>query len=126
MTQKKTLSEQQQKFLDAMAGEAKGNVTRAKAIAGYSPNYANYHILKPLKEELLELAQDILTQNAPLAALSLAGVLDGESGLQARDKIAAAEKILDRVGIVKKEKIEVEATGASLFILPPKRTEQED
>jgi hypothetical protein len=42
-----------------------------------------------------------------------------------RDKLNAAKDLLDRVGLVKTEKVQVETTNG-LMILPPKAVEQED
>ena len=38
----------------------------------------------------------------------------------AKNAIAAAKEVLDRTGLVKKEKVEVETNGGGMFILPPK------
>jgi hypothetical protein len=42
-----------------------------------------------------------------------------------RDKLNAAKDLLDRVGIVKTEKIQVESSNG-LMILPPKEKEQDE
>ena len=42
----------------------------------------------------------------------------------ARNSIAAAREILDRIGLVKKEQIEVTNKGGGMFILPPKSVDE--
>lgn len=73
----------------------------------------------------MERTQLYMARNAPRAAMSLvAGMIDPtELGL--RDKLNAAKDLLDRVGLVKTEKVQVEATNG-LMILPPKDTNTED
>ena len=54
-----------------------------------------------------------------------ADVLDDPTAMGARNAVAAATQVLDRVGIVKKEKVEVTSDTGGLFILPPKKAEDE-
>lgn len=116
----KTYTEAQLKFLEAMGGEAKGNPTKAKRIAGYSENSPVTTIVGALKDELIDLANSILVLNATSAAFGLVGLLNEPDQLGARNKVNVASTILDRVGIVKKEQVTVSAEGASIFILPAK------
>jgi len=68
-----------------------------------------------------------LAYNAPKAAFGMVGVIDDPTALGAKNSVAAAKEILDRVGIVKKEKLEVSSEdGSGIFILPPKREDKED
>jgi hypothetical protein len=67
----------------------------------------------------------MLAMNAPRAAFSLTGVLVDPSQVGARNAVAAATQVLDRVGLVKKEKIEVTTQTGGLFILPPKEVVNE-
>ena len=76
----KELTEQQEQFLEALFGEAKGNPKQAGEIAGYD------------------------------------GTTPG-----ANIRMEAAKQILDRVGLVKREKVDINAKVAhGIFILPPK------
>ena len=123
MTEKK-LSERQEKFIEALLGEAKGNVRQAMRIAGYSDTTAIREAMAPVAEEVAEAAQMLLALNAPKAALGMVGVLDDPSSLGARNVIAAAKELLDRAGVVKKEKVEVSGPAGSMFILPPKQSSE--
>lgn len=117
---KREYTPEQQKLLDVLAGEAKGDIAKAKVLAGYSPNTSTSRIIESLRDEILQIANDILVSNAPKAALGLAGLLDTPDAMGARNKINTASAILDRVGIVKKEQVEHKVEGAKIFILPPK------
>jgi hypothetical protein len=122
MAEKKKLSERQEKFIEALLGEAKGNVRQAMRIAGYSDSTAIREAMAPVAEEVAEAAQMLLALNAPKAALGMVGVLDDPSALGARNTVAAAKELLDRAGVVKKEKMEVKGPEGAMFILPPKQS----
>ena len=120
----RTITDKQQKFLDVLFDEAGGNVVRAKELAGYSPNNSTSEIVKALKEELLEVKQLYMARNAPRAAMSLVDGMVEPTELGMKDKLTAAKDLLDRVGLVKTEKVQVEATNG-LMILPPKDSSEE-
>ena len=89
-------------------------------IAGYSKGTGASEVTVPLKEEIIERASMMLAMNAPKAAHGLLGVLDDPTALGARNAINAAREVLDRTGLVKREKVEVTNNGGGMFILPPK------
>ena len=93
------LTEKQETFLTALFGEAKGNPRVAGDIAGY----ADYHQpLRALKEEIITRAEEQL----------------------ANIRMEAAKQILDRVGLAKKEKLDITAkVQHGVFILPPKNND---
>ncbi len=67
-TSTRKLSEKQQSFLDNLI-ETRGNAKQAAELAGYkSPHY---HLLKSLKQEVLDITTEILAQSAPKAAFKL-------------------------------------------------------
>ena len=120
----KQYTEKQLAFLEAMANEAKGNIRVAANMAGYSSETAiGRDVVSPLQDELIALANNVLATHSVQAAFGLTGVLDDPTALGAKNAVTAASQILDRVGIVKKEKIEVSTDGQGVFILPPKSTE---
>ena len=113
------LTDKQQKFLDVLFDEAGGSVIEAKKLAGYSDNNSTSEIVKSLKEEILEITQLFMARNAPRAAMSLVDGMVEPTQLGLREKIISAKDLLDRVGLVKTEKLQVEAHNG-LMILPPK------
>ena len=105
------LTERQQKFLACLFEDAMGDMRTAMRMAGYSDNTTIGEVTNSLKEELLEHTQTFLARNAPRAAMAMVGVVDDPTALGNRDKLAAANQILDRTGLVKTEKVAVEASG---------------
>lgn len=121
----KTLTEKQQRFLDVLFDEAGGDVVRAKELAGYSPNNSTTEIIKAIKEEVVEATQLYMARNAPRAAMSIVSGMVQPTELGMKDKLTAAKDLLDRVGLVKTEKLQVEASNG-LMILPPKDIDERE
>ncbi len=119
------LTEKQVKFLEVLFEQAGGDILRAKELAGYSDNSPTTDIIKGLKEEIMERTQLYMARNAPRAAMSLVSGMIDPTELGLRDKLSAAKDLLDRVGLVKTEKVQVEATNG-LMILPPKEKTDEE
>jgi|TARA_R110000824_G_scaffold68620_1_gene177326 phage terminase small subunit len=118
---KRNLTEKQQSFLDNLV-ETQGDFKKAAELAGYSGNH--YQILKSLKNEVVDLASDVLAREAPTAAFKLIEVLKSDKPIpQANYKLQAAQSILDRAGVVKTDKIDVNHNvSGGIFILPEKHT----
>jgi len=119
------LNEKQQKFLDVLFDEAGGDVLSAKRIAGYSENTPTTLVVKGLKEEILEATQMYMARNAPRAAVAMTGALYDPTELGIRDKMTAAKELLDRTGLIKTEKVQVEASGG-VMLMPPKAVVEDD
>jgi|TARA_R110000787_G_scaffold114414_2_gene224134 hypothetical protein len=117
----KNLTTKQQSFLDCLVS-CHGDVHKAGEMAGYSPASV-YSVVKALKTEILDMAESILAQSAPKAALKLVDIMDSSDPIpQANIRIQAAQTILDRVGIGKTDRLDVNVnTGGGLFILPAKK-----
>ena len=122
-TTEKTYTEKQTAFLEALLGEARGDIRTAMTIAGYAKTTKTAEVVSSLKEEITERASMMLAMNAPKAAFGIVDVLNDPSSLGARHAISAACEVLDRSGLVKKEQIEVTNNSGGLFVLPPKTTD---
>lgn len=122
----KMYTEKQLAFLEAMAGPAKGNIRSAIKMAGYGDGVNARDVVPSLQDELVQIAEHILATHAPQAAFGITGVLDDPTALGAKNAVMAAKEVLDRVGIVKKEKMEVTTDGSGIFILPPKNSQKEE
>ena len=72
-----------------------------------------------LKEEILEATQTYMARNAPKAAVAITSSLDDPTQLGIRDRMSAARELLDRTGLIKTEKVQVETTGG-VMLMPPK------
>ena len=119
--QSKELSTQQKTFINFLFGEAEGNPKKAGELAGYAPT-SYPKVVKALKDEILERAEYSLALNSAKAVKGLVDSLDEDGktpGVNIR--MEAAKQILDRVGLVKKDKIEMTGQVAhGIFILPAK------
>ena len=117
----KELTTKQQSFLDNLVS-CNGDTKRAAELAGYAEgSYTS--VVKALKTEIIELAENILAQNAPKASLKLVEVMDSTDPIpQANIRLQAAQTLLDRVGLAKTDKLDVNLqTSNGLFILPAKK-----
>ena len=79
-------------------------------------------MVQGLKNEIIERAESVLAAHSPKAALSMANAIDDDGSIPgASIRMEAAKQILDRVGIIKSEKIDINAKVAhGIFILPAK------
>ena len=119
------LTDKQQKFLQVLFDEANGDVPLAKKLPGYAEGTSTTDIVTGLKEEILEATQIYMARNAPQAAVALAGGMLDPTQLGIRDKLSAAKELLDRTGLVKTEKMQVESTGG-VMLMPPKKQEEDE
>tara|TARA_A100000172_G_scaffold80311_1_gene69509 strand:+ start:832 stop:1215 length:384 start_codon:yes stop_codon:yes gene_type:complete len=115
------LTEKQKTFLSVLFGEANGDPRTAAEIAGYAPT-SYPKVVQGLKDQIIERAETVLAAHSPKAALSIANAIDDDGSIPgASIRMEAAKQILDRVGVIKKEKIDINAKVAhGIFILPAK------
>ena len=117
---KKELTLKQKTFLDNLV-DCGGNAKQAAELAGYAEgSYTS--VVKSLKKEILDISEGILAQNAPKAAMKLVNIMDSDQPIpQANIRLQAAQTLLDRVGIVKTDKLNLNVEGNNgIFILPAK------
>jgi len=119
------LTEKQQKLLDVLFEEAGGDIVAAKKLAGYADTSSTAEIVKGIKEEILDATHMYMARNAPRAAMAMVGGLMDPTELGIRDKMSAAKELLDRTGLVKTEKMQVEASGG-VMLMPPKAIVEDD
>ena len=122
-TEERQYTLKQQKFLSSLL-ETGGDPKEAAELAGYSEG-SYPQVVKTLKQEIIDLASDVLAQSAPKAAFKLVEVMDAEHAIpQSSVKIQAAQTILDRIGLGKADRIDinhnVDNSQGALFILPSK------
>tara|TARA_R100000005_G_C4956661_1_gene174945 strand:- start:345 stop:938 length:594 start_codon:yes stop_codon:yes gene_type:complete len=120
-TRKRELTEKQQSFLNHLV-ETQGDAKEAAKLAGYSSHY--HHVVKTLKSEILELTQEVLANSAPKAAFKLVEIMDSKRPIiQANNKLAAATTLLDRVGVSKVDRVDVNhnVQSGGIFLMPDKK-----
>ena len=125
-TQEKSLTDTQEKFLDALFGEAQGNPRRAGELAGYS-EHSYPKVLRNLKDEIVKRAENYLAIHSAKAATKMVNMLDEDGTTpHASIRMEAAKQILDRIGLVKKDQLDVNMNlKHGLFILPAKEEPEE-
>ena len=120
MKKQRELTERQKKFLEVLFDKANGDPVQAKLLAGYSEHSATSAIVASMKDEIMDATQLYMSRNAPKAAVAMVSGIDDPTQLGIRDKLGASKELLDRVGLIKTEKVQVEASGG-VMILPPKK-----
>ena len=121
----KELTDQQKSFLTALFGNAKGSPKKAGEIAGYS-EHSYPKVIRALKDEIIQRAEEVMASYSPKATMGLVNALDEDGSTpNASIRVEAAKQILDRVGLTKKEKGDINVRSVSgIFILPPKDGER--
>ena len=112
------LTTKQQSFLDNLT-ETGGDPKKAAELAGYS---THWHVVKALKPQIIDMASTIIAQSAPKAAQKLVDVMESNEPIpQASMRVQAAQTILDRVGLGKRDTLDVKhEVSGGVFILPAK------
>lgn len=121
LTVKKDLTELQNSFLAHLFDpEISGDIRKAMNAAGYSSNTSIKEVTEPLKEHIIDAAQSHLALNAVTAAIGLTDTIISPNTLGAGNKIKAAESVLDRIGITKKDSDGMKVPQGAIVFLPPK------
>jgi phage terminase small subunit len=119
-TTKRELTDKQKSFLEHLV-DTNGDAKKAAELAGYSSHY--HHVVKTLKSEILELTQEILANSAPKAAFKLVEIMESKKPIvQAANKLTAAQTLLDRVGVSKVDKVDINhnMNSGGIFLMPDK------
>jgi len=118
---KRKLTEQQETFLSALSTTAKGDINLALQEAGYQLT-SKSKVIDSLKDEIVDVATKILAKSAPQASQKLVEILESDDPIpQVNAKLQAAQTLLDRVGVAKRDKVDVNHTVSSgIFIIPQK------
>jgi hypothetical protein len=120
----KELTPQQDLFLEYLFNdpECMRDTKKACVAAGYDLSY--HHVLvKRLQDEIMERANQELALAAPQAVSKLLDAMDEDGSIpKAEVRLKAVESVLDRIGLAKKQQVEVTSESAiPLFILPEKK-----
>lgn len=121
------LSEKQIKFLEVLFEQADGDLEKAAELAGYaSPRHSSYWLVKTLRKEIADTAELYLARYGPAAAKALVETMKNPTDLANNVKVNAATQILDRIGVTKKEQLNVSSDQPiGVFILPAKEASNE-
>ena len=120
---KRELTDKQKLFLESLVVNG-GNVLQAVEEAGYSPGSRGW-LVRSLKQEIVEHTRNHLIGSSMKAANRISEALDADGSIpssQMDTRLKAANDILDRIGVSKRQ--EVEHTGEvmhGIVLLPAKQ-----
>ena len=120
--EKKNLTEKQAKFLNELMANG-GHVKNAVAAAGYKEQSRSW-LTRSLRDEIIDRTRNMLATNSVKAANRIIEGLDadGTTPLNQMDmRLKTAETILDRVGLGKKQQVEVEGNIMHGIIMLPSK-----
>lgn len=121
MVPKKVNTPLQEAFLNCLFDlDVNGDIRKAMTKAGYSENSSIREIIEPIKDQIIELAKTQLALNSPKAVIGLLDVVERPQQLGATNKINAANSVLDRVGLTKKDDSALNVPKGAIVLLPPK------
>jgi len=118
----RNLTEKQQRFLEVLFEEAKGDPVQAKKLAGYADSVASTSVVNTLTDEIADVTKKFIAQSSTKVAYTMFSVMADPTDLGVKEKMLAAKDILDRAGFTKTDRVEVK-TSEPLFILPAKEDE---
>ncbi len=122
---KKQYTELQLAFLEALKDpDNKGDLYKCKEIAGYSRTAHIALIISGLKDEIIDIAKDMLAASAVKASVAIIEGLDDPTALGIKDRANNAQAILDRVGIIRGERIQVDNAPNRIALLPRRDHEE--
>ena len=116
---KRELTEKQIALLDALP-ECNYNPIEAAKKAGYvHPRQG----VRAVREEIKDMVTDLIAENALGAANTLSNIMNSQAPIpNIKEKLSAAQTILDRAGFGKKDTIDVNHTvKGGVFVLPEKK-----
>lgn len=95
---------------------------KACVAAGYDYTY-HRTLVSRLRDDILERTNCELAMAAPKAIGKLVDAMDEDGSIPKADiRLKAVESVLDRIGLAKKQQVEVTSVSAiPLFILPEKK-----
>tara|TARA_R110000737_G_scaffold227639_3_gene241901 strand:+ start:1068 stop:1475 length:408 start_codon:yes stop_codon:yes gene_type:complete len=125
--QTRKLTDQQETFLSTLIDNG-GQVKEAMEIAGYHPG-SRSNLIKAVKHEIIERTRQHLASSSVQAANRLIEGLDADGTIpssQMEVRLRAANDILDRTGVSKRQEIATESRVIHGIVLLPAKKEQQD
>ena len=118
------LTAQQELFLEYLFNDfdCARDTKKAAAAAGYSREY-HWTLVRQMKDEILKRTNEELAISAPKAVTRLVQAMDEDGNTPKADlRLKAVESILDRIGLAKKQEMNISVDNESpLFIIPEKK-----
>ncbi len=123
------LTDMQKAFLvHLMSDEAKGDPRIAMTMAGYQPSSDVMYLIRSLRKEILETAEEYIAGHAGRAAFGMVGVMDDALAPDIKEKMVAMKEVMDRAGLIKKDGIHglSDIGQGVIFVLPAKKKAEDD
>ena len=124
---KREYTDKQVKFLNTLMDNG-GQVLKAMDEAGYKPSSRGW-LVNTLKEEIIDRTKSMLASSSVKAASRLMEGLDMNGDIRANHmeiRLKAANEILDRVGIGKKQDIAIQAEVIHGVVMLPAKKQMKD
>ena len=122
---KRELNERQKTFIDSLVTNA-GNISSALQQAGYAES-SRTHLMNSLSEEIIDRAQSVLAVNSVRAATNLVNAMDDDGSIPRSDvRLKAAESVLNRVGVGRRDTVEHNVTALHGVVLLPSKASQKE
>ena len=124
---KREYTDKQVKFLNTLMANG-GQVLKAMDEAGYKPSSRGW-LVNTLKEEIIDRTKSMLASSSVKAASRLMEGLDMNGDIRANHmeiRLKAANEILDRVGIGKKQDIAIQAEVIHGVVMLPAKKQMKD
>ena len=121
------LTDKQETFLTTLV-ENGGRVKEAMEVAGYHPG-SRSNLIKAVKHEIIERTRQHLASSSVQAANRLIEGLDADGTIpssQMEVRLRAANDILDRTGVSKRQEIAMESKVLHGIVLLPAKKEQQN
>ena len=121
-TTKRKLTDKQERFLDELLSNG-GHVKNAVAAAGYKEQSRSW-LTRSLRDEIIERTRSMLATNSVKAATRIIEGLDADGTVplnQMDMRLKTAESVLDRVGLGKKQQLEVEGQVMHGIVMLPSK-----
>lgn len=124
MNEVKAYTPQQELFLEYLFNdpECDRNTLKACVAAGYDRTF-HRTLVNRLQDEIIHRTNSELAMAAPTAVRKLINAMDEDGSIPKADiRLRAIESVMDRIGLAKKQQVEVTSVSAiPLFLLPEKR-----
>ena len=121
-TKNRKLTDKQERFLDELLSNG-GHVKNAVAAAGYKEQSRSW-LTRSLRDEIIERTRSMLATNSVKAANRIIEGLDADGTIplnQMDMRLKTAEYVLDRVGLGKKQQLEVEGQVMHGIVMLPSK-----
>ena len=121
-TTKRKLTDKQERCLDELLSNG-GHVKNAVAAAGYKEQSRSW-LTRSLRDEIIERTRSMLATNSVKAANRIIEGLDADGTVplnQMDMRLKTAESVLDRVGLGKKQQLEVEGQVMHGIVMLPSK-----